>query len=243
MSVYYNELDPYAAQWLRNLIAGDQLPAGEVDERDVRDVRPGDLVGFAQCHFFAGIGGWAFALALAGYTGPVWTGSCPCQDFSLIGKRAGFAGNRDMWPEWFRLIRQCRPDRIFGEQVDGAPEWHDRAASDLESLGYACGAAVIPALAAGAQHERLRLYFGAHANAAGRTDAQRIAAAEAGTDIRASVGLVGGDAAWHFRGPIVPDRSWIVDGISGEGHAVGAYGNAIVPQITAEFIAAFMSIA
>ena len=33
MTAYYNEIDPYAAQWLRNLIAAGHLPAGDVDER------------------------------------------------------------------------------------------------------------------------------------------------------------------------------------------------------------------
>lgn len=67
MTAYYNEIDPYAAQWLRNLVAAGLIPAGEIDERSITDVQPGDLAGFAQCHFFAGIGGWALALRLAGW--------------------------------------------------------------------------------------------------------------------------------------------------------------------------------
>ena len=66
MAAYYNEFDPYAAQWLRNLIAAGLIPAGEVDERSIVDVAPSDLAGFVQCHFFAGIGGWALAARLAG---------------------------------------------------------------------------------------------------------------------------------------------------------------------------------
>jgi hypothetical protein len=75
--VYYNELDPYAAQWLRNLIAAGHIAPGDVDERSIEDVRPDDLVGYGQCHFFAGIGGWSRALRLAGIPDdyPVWTGS------------------------------------------------------------------------------------------------------------------------------------------------------------------------
>lgn len=238
--VYYNEFDPYAAQWLRNLIAAGLIPAGDVDDRDIREIQPGDLDGYGQCHFFAGVGGWAFATQLAGYDADVWTGSCPCQDFSLIGKRAGFAGERDMWPHWFRLIRERCPHRIFGEQVDGAPEWYDRTASDLESIGYACGAAVVPALAAGAQHQRLRLYFGAHTDAARRAHTQGISAAEASANVGQASRLVGSDQAWNFQRPLVPDDSWIVDGISGEGNATAAYGNAIVPQVAAQFISAYL---
>ena len=38
MPAYYNEIDPYAAGWLRALIAAGHLPAGEVDERDIREL-------------------------------------------------------------------------------------------------------------------------------------------------------------------------------------------------------------
>lgn len=54
MAVFYNEIDPFAAQWLRNLIQAGHLPDGEVDERSIVDVSPDDLKGFRQCHFFAG---------------------------------------------------------------------------------------------------------------------------------------------------------------------------------------------
>ena len=88
---YYNEFDPYAAQWLRNLIAAGHLPAGEVDERSIVDVQPNDLDGYRQCHFFAGIGGWSLAARLAGWPDDreLWTGSCPCQPFSAAGKGLG----------------------------------------------------------------------------------------------------------------------------------------------------------
>jgi hypothetical protein len=64
---YYNEFDPYAAQWLRNLIAENLIPKGDVDERSIIDVQPGDLAGYVQCHFFAGIAGWSLAARLAGW--------------------------------------------------------------------------------------------------------------------------------------------------------------------------------
>lgn len=81
---YYNEFDPKAAAWLRELIAAGLIPKGEVDERSIADVQPDDLRGYVQCHFFAGIGGWSYALQLAGWPAEreAWTGSCPCQPFS-----------------------------------------------------------------------------------------------------------------------------------------------------------------
>ena len=174
---YYNEFDPAAAAWLRELIALGLLPPGEVDERSIKDVRSSDL-GYDQCHFFAGIGGWSLALRLAGWPEdrPVWTGSCPCQPYSTAGKQRGNADERDLWPEFFRLIAERRPQFIFGEQVENAVRhgWLDRVCRDLEGEGYAVGAAVLGAHSVGAPHRRQRLYWGAvsvpHAARIGRNE-------------------------------------------------------------------------
>src|SRR5690348_1104404 len=119
MTAYYNEIDPQAAQWLRNLITAGLIAAGDVDCRSIAEVRPDDLRGYAQCHFFAGIGVWSHALRGAGWgdARPVWTGSCPCQPFSVAGDQEGFSDERHLWPVWFELIRECRPVAVFGEQV------------------------------------------------------------------------------------------------------------------------------
>ena len=58
---YYNEFDPKAAAWLRQLILDKLIPDGLVDTRSIADVQPSDLAGYTQCHFFAGIGGWPLA--------------------------------------------------------------------------------------------------------------------------------------------------------------------------------------
>ena len=99
-------------------------------------------------------------------TRPVWTGSCPCQPYSAAGKGKGAADERDLWPVWFRLIRECRPATVFGEQVSSAIAhgWLDRLAHDLEGEGYAIGSAEIPACGAGAFHKRERLWFVANAD-------------------------------------------------------------------------------
>lgn len=176
--VYYNEHDPYAAQWLRNLIARGLIPAGDVDERSVRDVSVHDLLGYAQCHFFAGIGGWPYALRLAGWDDgrPVWTGSCPCQPFSAAGKGLGESDERHLWPALFRLISECRPTVVFGEQVASraALEWLDAVCDDLEGAGYAVGAADLCAASVGAPHIRQRLFWVAYYDGAGRGE-QRLA--------------------------------------------------------------------
>lgn len=165
---YYNEIDPKAAAWLRELINRDLIAQGEVDERSIEDVVPSDLKGFTQCHFFAGIGGWSYALRLAGWPDdkPVWTGSCPCQPFSTAGKGAGFADERHLWPAWFHLIKQCGPPVIFGEQVasKAVDTWIDLVHADLESMGYAFGSVPFSSASIGAPHIRDRNYWVADAH-------------------------------------------------------------------------------
>ncbi|MDE1170895.1 MAG: DNA cytosine methyltransferase [Verrucomicrobium sp.] len=165
---YYNEIEPYAAKWLRNLIAARHIAPGDVDERDVRDVRPADLGGYTQCHFFAGIGVWSAALRGSGWPDdvPVWTASCPCQPFSSAGRGLGFDDERHLWPHFFHLVRVCRPGVLFGEQVEKAIGfgWLDLVQDDLEGEGYAFGAVGFPAASVGAPHIRSRIYWMANAN-------------------------------------------------------------------------------
>ncbi|HDO6740701.1 DNA cytosine methyltransferase [Klebsiella pneumoniae] len=167
-AAYYNEIDPFAAQWLRNLIAAGHIAPGEVDERSIEDVTPDDLRGFTQCHFFAGIGVWSHSLRLAGWPDdrPVWTGSCPCQPFSAAGKGDGFTDERHLWPHFFHLISERRPQHVFGEQVAArnANVWFDLVQADLEGMGYAFGLVPFTSASIGAPHIRERAYWGAHAH-------------------------------------------------------------------------------
>ncbi len=167
MTAYYNEIDKFAAATLRNLIAAGLIAPGDVDERDIRDVRPSDLRGYTQCHFFAGVGVWSYGMRRAGWPDDRrgWTGSCPCQPFSSAGRGAGFADERHLWPAFFHLIRECRPDVVFGEQVaskDGLA-WIDLVLADLEGEDYAGGAFDLCAAGFGAPHIRQRLYWMADA--------------------------------------------------------------------------------
>lgn len=163
--IYFNEINPYKAQWLRNLIEAGHLPRGSVvDERSIEDVLPSEVATFDRCHFFAGIGGWGLALELAGWpdeAGRVWTCGCPCQPFSAAGKRGGFADERHLWPALYHLIGECGPDVLFGEQVasrDGLA-WLDLVQADMEAAHYAGGAVDLCAAGFGAPHIRQRQWL------------------------------------------------------------------------------------
>ena len=127
MMNYYNDNNKFCIKWLKSLIDAKLIPKGEVDDRDIEDVKPSDLKGFVQCHFFAGIAGWARALDLAGWdvTRPVWTASLPCQPFSCAGKQQGEKDERHLWPIFYEKVERLRPQVIFGEQVSSklGREW------------------------------------------------------------------------------------------------------------------------
>jgi DNA (cytosine-5)-methyltransferase 1 len=221
MTTFYNEIDPYAAQWLRNLIEAGHLAPGVVDERSIEDIEPRELHQYTQCHFFAGIGVWSHALRLAGWPDdrPVWTGSCPCQPFSAAGKGAGFDDERHLWPAFYHLIAQCRPPVVIGEQVasKAVDPWIDLVHADLEAVGYAFGAVPFPSAGVGAPHIRDRCYWVAHADDAGSQG--RVAVRQRAAECVAGPGGVAGGLAdtelhdgpgWlpesHGRPSIEPDR-------------------------------------
>jgi len=295
MAAYYNEIDPYAAQWLRNLIAKNLIALGDVDERSIVDVQPDDLKGYTQCHFFAGIGGWSYAARLAGYPDDreLWTGSCPCQPFSVAGKQQGKEDERHLWPTFFNLIRARRPAVVMGEQVAAAvgKDWLDGVHSDLESIGYTCGAAVVPACAVDAPHRRDRLWFvadaerershacaftGIHRQAQGEwsRDVEPIGHRPLGNGVMADTNAPerrpnrtawnvtdGQEAGWDEGAGyswfgsrwtvgrdgkarrIEPGICLLAHGVPARVGKLRAYGNAIVPQLAAEVIGAYMEIA
>jgi len=203
-SVFYNDTDPYASRWLRNLMRHGLISEGIVDERSITEIRAEELVGYTRCHFFAGIAGWEYALALAGWPQgqEVWTGSCPCQPFSAAGKRQGEADERHLWPAFYALISERRPATIFGEQVastDGR-DWLAGVRSDLEGIGYAFGAVDLPAASVGAPHIRQRFFWVAarlgSPSRAGREGSEHSLTGRSAREARRSVGESGG----AFRG-------------------------------------------
>lgn len=196
---YYSEWEPYAAQWIHNLIDAGLIPPGHVDTRSITDVQPSDLDGYRQCHFFAGIGGWSLAARLAGWPDDreLWTGSAPCQPFSVAGKGKAQDDDRHLWPHFLRLIRARRPAVVMGEQVAAAvgKNWLDGVSADMEGIDYAFRAAVVPACAVDAPHRRDRLWFVAHADCIARRQGRAVGGGcdqGSSTEPRAGSGCGGG---------------------------------------------------
>lgn len=244
---YYNENDPKAAAWLRELIRRNLIAAGDVDERSICDVQADDVRGYSQCHFFAGIGGWSLALRLAGWPDDreVWTGSCPCQPWSNAnvwqGGGKGTGDHRHLWPTWRSLISVRRPVCIFGEQVAAAigKGWLDGVFDELEIDNYTCGATVVPACSVRARHERKRLWWCAYASGEGREGYQPLQSIPVTTP---SPFPVYGDPLARAWSALDGDIGGLLhcDGLSVqlERGKVHGYGNAIVPQVAAAFIQA-----
>lgn len=237
---------------LRRLMDDGLIPKGFVDERSITEVDPDELKQYIQCHFFAGIGGWSNALLLSDwpYDRQVWTGSCPCQPFSSAGRQAGKTDDRHLWPVWERLIRECKPATIFGEQVATAitKGWLDDVYQGLEAEGYAVGSAVLPACSVGSPHKRDRLWFVAHSIQSRLEGQLRHESSpqrwkEPERSITQSSFWDGGqwtafpDGKTRFVEPGLPLLAY---GLQHRRPLLHAIGNAIVPQVAAEFIKAAM---
>jgi DNA (cytosine-5)-methyltransferase 1 len=99
----------------------------------------------------------------------VISGGFPCQPFSVAGKRKGSEDERHLWPQMLRVIGECKPRWVVGENVRGLVNWSDGLVleacySDLENLGYSVQSFIIPACAAGAPHRRDRVWIVAHSD-------------------------------------------------------------------------------
>ena len=256
--IYYNDNDKYIVKWLKYLIDQKIIPKGDVDDRDIREIKPSELEKYTQCHFFAGIGGWPYALKLANWrkSEPVWTGSCPCQPFSNAGKSKNLNDERHLWPAFRWLIAQCKPATVFGEQVAGklGSRWLSGVRFDLEAMGYAVGAANLCAAGVGSPQIRQRLFYVGYAS--DKRFKKRIHNKEVQQKKKQAQERKGfelsGSSFWQEyqfieckdkkirRIPLEPLLFPLAHGIPNRTSILRGVGNAIVPQVGAVFVKSFL---
>lgn len=173
------------------------------------------------------------------------TGGFPCQPYSLAGERRGNEDDRALWPQMLRVISEARPAWVLGENVVGLLSMgFQEIRTDLESLGYSVGCAVIPAHSKDAPHKRDRVWILCHLS-----DSEGLPVEERTEEplprianIQVEFGRVG--EAVGIRSELCDGIiTGVVDGVSAgmDRHRksrVIALGNAIVPQVAAEIIAA-----
>lgn len=91
-------------------------------------------------------------------------GGFPCTPHSVAGKRKGAEDDRNLWPEYHRIVAELRPRWVVGENVPGiVTTYLDTVLSDLESEGYTCTTLNLPACAFDAPHRRERIFVVAYA--------------------------------------------------------------------------------
>ena len=246
MAAYYNEHDPFAVAWLRELIKANLIADGEVDDRDIQNVSPNDLRGFTQCHFFAGIAGWSYALRLAHWPDdrPVWTGSCPCQPFSIGGTLpAGLPKTRVI--SGLSGIRSSRSAALQSSLANKLREQVDEAGSILWHLTWRT---VFTPL-------RRPIY---QVRSSMRSTSVTVCGGSLPIPTPVTVDAKGSAAASELnqRFNEFNLRNWcnlnqevaipsgrhgsVSDGISGRVGRLRGYGNAIKPQVAAAFIQAYL---
>lgn len=108
----------------------------------------------------------------------ILSGGFPCQPYSVAGLRKGKEDERHLWPEMLRIIRECQPRWVVGENVRGLVNWNgglvfEEVCANLETCGYAVQPFILPAASVNAPHRRDRVWFIAHAHDKGRSNGYR----------------------------------------------------------------------
>jgi DNA (cytosine-5)-methyltransferase 1 len=173
------------------------------------------------------------------------TGGYPCQPFSHAGERRGEEDDRHLWPEVRRIIEESRPRMVLCENVAGHITLGlDQVLSELDSLGYSCGATVLPACAVDASHRRDRVWILAHS----RSSVPQDGCGQSGIPPKAQEDR---KAAWD-NGRSDTGARWASEDeypVDGMAHGIPSrvdrlhgLGNAIVPQVAAEILRAMMRV-
>ena len=96
-------------------------------------------------------------------------GGFSCQAVSQAGLQKATEDDRWLWDEMLRIIQDCKPRWVIGENVVGLININqgilfEQVQTDLEKEGYSVQSVVIPAASKNAPHRRDRVWIIAHSN-------------------------------------------------------------------------------
>ena len=99
-------------------------------------------------------------------------GGFPCQAVSQAGLQKATEDDRWLWDEMLRIIQDCKPRWVIGENVVGLININEgvlfeQVQTDLEKEGYSVQSVVIPACAKNAPHRRDRVWIVGYSNDTG----------------------------------------------------------------------------
>lgn len=156
-------------------------------------------------------------------------GGFPCQPFSVAGRKRGTKDDRDLWPEMCRIIKECQPTWVIGENVANFTNMaFTRTKIDLEGAGYEVQPLVIPACAIGAPHRRDRVWIIAHLKgAASRHENIKCFGVQKQVQFRGNTSQRPFKSWWECE----PRVGRVVHGIPPEMDRIRALGDTVVPQI------------
>jgi len=179
------------------------------------------------------------------------TGGFPCQPYSVAGKQRGKKDDRNLWPEMFRVIQECKPAWVLGENVIGIIEMElDNVLDDLENEGYTAQAFDIPSIALGADHGRERIWIAAYLDCDGQnkgagpnfyeeahgqrsTGQNQIRQDGGGRSLRASLER---NCSTRRSGGARAPLLRVDDELPNRSHRIEALGNSIEPEIAYEIV-------
>jgi len=131
----------------------------------------------------------------------VIAGGFPCQPHSVAGKHQASSDERDLWPEFRRILREVRPVWCVAENVPGllssAGDFFGGILRDLAALGYDAGWGVWGACDVGAAHRRERVFIVAHRDGDRCGDRENQPQRVGGSGGEANVGPVGEAVAYR----------------------------------------------
>ena len=170
------------------------------------------------------------------------TGGFPCQPFSSAGKRRGKADDRYLWPEMLRIIAECRPRWVLGENVAGIiPMALSTICADLEAIGYETIPIGIPSCAVGTLFRGKRIWIIAMDPATYR---RRFSIGNSGRVVPVPQWNEFINVVHKALESAIPagKRGRMSDGISSRVHRLRLLGNAIVPQVAEQIFRAMKAV-